>query len=74
MEDKRIINHLIENNEEEHVEAVPGPAIEISKATYKKMQENNQSKQNRERLKKHRNFFGKIKNETEIITSETISL
>ena len=44
MEDKRIINQLIENNEE-RVEAVPGPAIVISKETYKKMQENNQAKQ-----------------------------
>lgn len=73
MEDKRIINQLIENNEE-CVEAIPGPAIVISKETYQKMQQNNQAKQHKERLKKHRNFFGKIKNETEIITSETISL
>ncbi len=62
MEDKRIINQLIENNEE-RVEAVPGPAIVISKETYKKMQENNQAKQNKKRLKQCEPFFKKINNE-----------
>ena len=63
MAEKRIINQLIENNEE-HVEAIPGPAIIISRETYKKMQENNQSKQNKERLKQYKDFFKKINNET----------
>ena len=63
MKEKRIINQLIENNEE-CVEAVPGSAIVISKETYKKMQENNQSKQNKERLKQHKEFFEKINNQT----------
>lgn len=63
MKDKRIINQLIENNEE-HVEAVPGPAIVISKETYKKMQENNQAKQNKERLNQLKDVFDKINNET----------
>lgn len=48
----------------EHVEAIPGPAIIISKETYKKMQENNSAKQNRERLEKMESFFKSIKNET----------
>ncbi|MBQ3502128.1 MAG: hypothetical protein IJA72_00480 [Clostridia bacterium] len=63
MEDKRIINQLIENNEE-RVEAVPGPAIVISKETYKKMQENNQAKQNKERLERLKDVFDKIHDET----------
>ena len=63
MEDKRIINQLIENNEE-RVEAVPGPAIVISKETYKKMQENNQAEQNKERLGQLKEFFDKIHDET----------
>lgn len=72
--DNRIINQLIKNNEE-RVEAIPGPAIVISKETYQKMQENNQPKQNRERVKQYKDFFDKIKNETEISSSEkTVSL
>ena len=67
--DNRIIKQLIENNEE-HVEAIPGPSIVISKNTYKNMQENNQPKQNRERVKQYKDFFDKIKNETEISSSE----
>lgn len=74
MEEKRIINQLIENNEE-RVEAVPGPALVISKETYKKMQQNNQSKQNKERLKQYRAFLNKIKNEAETTTNEkTLSI
>lgn len=65
MEEKRIINQLIENNEE-RVEVVPGPAIIISKETYKKMQENNQAKQNKERLKQYKDFFAKINDKTHI--------
>ena len=60
MKDKGIIAGLIENNQE-HVEAVPGPAIVISQETYKKMQQNNQAKQNQERLKQYKPFFEKIK-------------
>ena len=63
MKNKGIIAGLIENNEE-HVEVVPGPAIVISQETYKKMQQNNQAKQNQERLKQCQPFFEKIKNET----------
>ena len=49
----------------EYVEAVPGPAIVISKETYKKMQENENSKQNKEKLKRYKNFFKNIKDETD---------
>ena len=74
MEEKRIINQLIENNEE-YVEAVPGPALVISKETYNKMQQNNQSKQNKERLKQYRAFLNKIKNEAETtINEKTLSI
>ena len=64
MEDKRIINQLINDKNYEHMEAVPGPAIVISKQTYNKMQQNNQSKQNQERLSQYKDFFKRIKNET----------
>ena len=63
MEEKRIINQLIKNNEE-CVEAMPGPAIVISKETYKKMQQNNQSKQNRKTPSPYKQFFEKINNAT----------
>lgn len=65
MEEKRIINQLIENYEE-CVEAVPGPAIVISKETYQKMQQNNQAKQNKKRLEQYQDFFKKINDETHI--------
>ena len=50
----------------EYVEAVPGPAIVISKDTYNKMQENNNAKLNQERLKKYEKFFKSIKDETKL--------
>ena len=73
MEDKRIINQLIENNEE-HVEAMPGPAIVISKETYNKMQQNNQSQQNQERLKQYEPFFKKIKDNTQKAEDKNLTL
>ena len=54
----------------EYVEAVPGPAIVISKETYKKMQENNNAKQNQERLKKYEKFFKGIKDEVKLTEEE----
>ena len=54
----------------EYVEAVPGPAIVISKETYKKMQENKNAKQNQERLKKYEKFFKGIKDETKLTEEE----
>lgn len=56
--------------DKEYVEAVPGPAIVISKETYKKMQENNNAKENKERLKKCEKFFKNIKNETNLPKDE----
>ena len=73
MEDKRIINQLIENNEE-HIEAIPGPAIVISKETYKKMQKSNQSQQNIERLKQYKNFFEKIEDKTKKTENKQLTL
>ena len=58
----------------EHVEAVPGPDIVISKDTYKKMQENNNAEQNKERLKKYEKFFKGIKNETKLPEDEELTL
>jgi len=49
----------------EYVEAVPGPAIVISKETYKKMQENNDAKHNQKRLKKCAKLFRNIEDKTE---------
>lgn len=54
----------------EYVEAVPGPAIVISKETYKKMQENNNAKENGERLKKYAGFFERVNNESEILDED----
>ena len=62
----------------EYVEAVPGPAIVISKETYKKMQENDNAKQNqeklKERLKKYEKFFKGIKDETKLPEEEEKNL
>ncbi len=73
MEDKRIINQLIENNEE-CVEAIPGPAIVIPQKTYQKMQQNNQAKQNQERLKQYEPFFKKINDKTHKIEDKQLTL
>ena len=54
----------------EYIEAVPGPAIIISKETYKKMQENNNAKQNQVSLKKYEKLFKKIKDETKVSDDE----
>ena len=64
----------IKNKHREYVEAVPGPVIVISKETYKKMQENNNSKQNQERLKKYEKFFKSINIKDETKTSENEGL
>ena len=45
----------------EYIEAVPGPAIIISKETYEKMKKDNSCKQNKERLEKYAEFFKRIK-------------
>ena len=58
----------------EYVEAVPGPAIVISKETCKKMHENNNAKQNEERLKKYEKFFKGIKDETKLPEAEELTL
>jgi len=58
----------------EYVEAVPGPAIVISKETYKKMQENNNAKQNQERLKNMKDFFKGIKDETKLSEDEELTM
>ena len=50
--------------EREYVEAVPGPAIIISKQTYEKMKNEDKSAENRERLKQYQHFFDNIKDET----------
>ena len=61
-----------EKNEREHVEAVPGPAIIISKEAYRKMQENDNSEQNKKRLKKYEEFFKRIHNVTETPKEEEL--
>ena len=58
----------------EYVEAVPGPAIVISKDTYKKMQVNNNAEHNKERLKKYEKFFKGIKDETKLPEDEELTL
>ena len=58
----------------EYVEAVPGPAIVISKDTYKKMQVNNNAEHNKERLKKYEKFFKDIKDETKLPEDEELTL
>ena len=58
----------------EYVEAVPGPAIVISKDTYKKMQEDNNAEHNKERLKKYEKFFKGIKDETKLPEDEELTL
>ena len=37
----------------EYVEAIPGPTIVISRDTYQKMQDNHNSQQNQDKLKKY---------------------
>ncbi len=64
----------IENKHREYVEAVPGPAIVISKETYKKMEENNNAKQNQKRLKKYEKFLKRINIKDETKTSENEEL
>ncbi len=60
----------------EYVEAVPGPAFVISREGLKKMQENINAEQNRERLreslKKMEKFFQIIKHETRLPNDEEI--
>ena len=54
-----------ENNQpREYVEAVPGPAIIITREAYEAMQQNNTSKQNHQRLEKYQEFFDRIHDET----------
>lgn len=50
----------------EYVEAVPGPAIIISKSTYEKIKANNTAQQNKEKLQEKRKFFKNIINKTEL--------
>ena len=58
----------------EYVEAVPGPAIVVSKEVYKKMQENNNAEQNQERLKRYEKFYRSIKDETKLPEDEECTL
>ena len=58
----------------EYVEAVPGPAIVISKETYKKIQENNKALQNQERLEMYEKIFKRIKDETKLPEEEELTL
>ena len=58
----------------EYVEAVPGPAIVISKDTYKKMQVNNNAEHNKERLKKYEKLFKGINDETKLPEDEELTL
>ena len=73
MEDKRIVNQLINDKNYEHMEAIPGPAIVISKETYQKMQQNNQAKQNQERLKQYEPFFKRIKDKNQKIEDKQLT-
>lgn len=58
----------------EYVEVMPCPAVVISKETYKQMQENNNAKQNQERLNKQKEFFKNIKDETRLAEDEERTL
>ena len=59
----------------EYVEAVPGPAIVISRAEYERMQKENNAEENARRLakfrKEHKDFFRKIDNQTSIKSEES---
>ncbi len=59
-----------ENNPREYVEAVPGPAIVISRETYEAMQQNNTAEQNHQRLERYQEFFDRIQDETKPTTQE----
>ena len=46
----------------EYVEAVPGPAIVISKETYRNIQEHNSAEENRRRLNNAKKYYKNFKN------------
>ena len=54
----------------ESVEAVPGPAIIISKEQYEKMQQNYTARKRMSKM--HKEFFKKIKDETKEIEQEEL--
>ena len=58
----------------EYVEAIPGSTIVISRDTYQKMQDNHNSQQNQEKLKKYEKFFERIKVETKLPNDEDFTL
>lgn len=49
----------------ESVEAVPGPAIVITKEQYKEMQEHNQAEENYARLQNFKEYFANINDQTQ---------
>ena len=61
-------------NHHEYVEAVPGPAIVISRETYNNMQKNNNANKNNARLKRYKKFFQGIKYETKKPEEDGFSL
>ena len=58
----------------EYVEAIPGPTIVISRDTYQKMQNDHNSQQNQDKLKKYEKFFERIKDETKLPNDEDFTL
>lgn len=44
----------------EYVEAVPGPAIVISRETYERIRDNNSAEENKNRLNDNKKFFKNI--------------
>ena len=67
------IMRLVEK-QKECVEAVPGPAIVISKETYEKMQANDSSKENKERLERYRGLINNIVDNTKKDDGDEFSL
>ena len=50
----------------EHVEAVPGPAIVITKEAFEEMQKRNKQLPEKERLEMYEKLFKNIKDETKL--------
>ena len=62
---------------EERVEAVPGPALVISKEAYEKMQEDGKTREKKDQPKSVKNLFAHIKRkkqmkELELLTKDTM--
>lgn len=63
-----------EKQSQEYVEAVPGPAIVITKDTYEKMKEKINKKHDEEKSEKYEKFFNEIKDETKLLEDDELTL